>query len=924
LAVGGIRRQRPRSTARHAPWSALPGRHRVLQRGLLGTTALVSLAVGTAGPASAGCYTGPYPFTNNTTRSCLTVSHTSFAGNVVNAGTLQPTTFNTGILVISSTITGQVSNAGTITNGFTDGINVETNAVITNGIVNTGQIKVTDPSNSSGIQIGNTATFAGGIDNATGGSITAAINGVLVLQVSTFSGGITNTGLISNGSAGLHVNGVDLFVGNISNGGTVTGGHSGIRVDAITSFAGSIINSNFISSQTGIKIGPDVIGAVVVNTGTVVGTVAAIDTSLNTSPAAIDQQGGLLSGKIMLSTNADVLNVSGGSIAGNIVGAGSSNTIDFGLGAGNTFTYGSTFSLTGINQVNVTSGTVILDGQNHATNIAVTGGNLEVGDAANTSAALVGTVNVTGGILSGHGTVVGAVTIGTGGTLAPGGSIGTLTVGGPLTFNAGSSYGVQLTPAGTNSATNVISTASLTGGTVVVTPQPGSYGAHIYTILTTGGGLGGTTFAGLAVNGAFMGTLTLDYTTNPGDVDVDVNTLPTNATSNQRNVGNAITNAVMSGVTLPPGFQTVFGLPGNQLLGALDQLSGEAATGAELSSFQLMSQYLGLLTGPFGQGHVNGFGSGMAFAPQQEPALPPEVASAYAAVLKAPPAPTAPRYSIWAAPFGGTNTDRGDPFTVGSHDVTTRTGGFAAGVDYRLSPDTVAGFSLAGGGTSWSLSAGLGGGSSDVFLAGLYGSHQIGPAYVSGALAFADYWMKTSRTVTVAGTDTLTASFNAQDVGARLEGGYHIENWLPFRLTPYVAAQAQAFRSPTYGETAASGSAQFALSYNGETVSAERAEVGDWVDKTFALADRQTFTLFGRGAYAHDWVSNPALTPTFLGLPTASFVVNGAPAPHDLALATLGAEVRWGDGWSLMARFDGELGDHSETYTGTARLRYAW
>ena len=59
-------------------------------------------------------------------------------------------------------------------------------------------------------------------------------------------------------------------------------------------------------------------------------------------------------------------------------------------------------------------------------------------------------------------------------------------------------------------------------------------------------------------------------------------------------------------------------------------------------------------------------------------------------------------------------------------------------------------------------------------------------------------------------------------------------------------------------------------------------------------------------------------------LPGASFVVNGAAPPHDLALVTAGAEWRLRSNWSLMGRFDGEFGDGAQTYRGTARLRYAW
>jgi uncharacterized protein with beta-barrel porin domain len=71
--------------------------------------------------------------------------------------------------------------------------------------------------------------------------------------------------------------------------------------------------------------------------------------------------------------------------------------------------------------------------------------------------------------------------------------------------------------------------------------------------------------------------------------------------------------------------------------------------------------------------------------------------------------------------------------------------------------------------------------------------------------------------------------------------------------------------------------------------------------------------LFGRAAWAPDWVSDPSLSPTFLGLPTASFVVNGATPPSNLGLLTAGVEYRWLNGFSLMGRFDSELANGSHT-----------
>ena len=77
-------------------------------------------------------------------------------------------------------------------------------------------------------------------------------------------------------------------------------------------------------------------------------------------------------------------------------------------------------------------------------------------------------------------------------------------------------------------------------------------------------------------------------------------------------------------------------------------------------------------------------------------------------------------------------------------------------------------------------------------------------------------------------------------------------------------------------------------------------------------------------AWAHDWVSNPALNAVFRTLPGASFVVNGAPIPADSALASVGAELHMTTRWSVLARFDGEFAKNSQTYAGTGTLRYIW
>jgi outer membrane autotransporter protein len=401
--------------------------------------------------------------------------------------------------------------------------------------------------------------------------------------------------------------------------------------------------------------------------------------------------------------------------------------------------------------------------------------------------------------------------------------------------------------------------------------------------------------------------------------------LPAGAAINPTNVAAGIDGAIRGGATLPAGFTGLFLLTPDQLAGALNQLSGENNTQAQQGSFQFTNSFLSLLTDPFTANR--GLGSAMGFAPERGSRLPPAIGSAYGMVTKAPPpiVSYAPRWDVWGAAFGGSNTTSGNPTVVGSHDTRSNVGGFATGADYRLAPDALIGFSLAGGATSWSLAGGFGGGRSDVFLAGLYGAKQFGAGYVSGAFSYSNYWMSTDRTVTVAGLDQLHADFNAQNFGGRLEGGYHVPTrWMAVQWTPYAAIQAQSFRTPGYGEVANAGSAQFALTYNGRTATAVRGELGGRVDKTFALDNGTQLNLFGKAAWAHDEISDPTLNVSFIGLPIASFAVNGATPAHDLALVTAGSEWRMASNVSLMAKFDGEFANRSQTYAGTARLRYTW
>ena len=118
----------------------------------------------------------------------------------------------------------------------------------------------------------------------------------------------------------------------------------------------------------------------------------------------------------------------------------------------------------------------------------------------------------------------------------------------------------------------------------------------------------------------------------------------------------------------------------------------------------------------------------------------------------------------------------------------------------------MAGFALAGGGTSFASST-VGSGRSDLFQAGAFVRHPVGPAYLSAALAYGWQDITTDRTVTIAGIDRLRAQFNANAWSGRVEGGYRfVTPWAAASASrPMPPAQFTTFDLPAYAEQAIVG-----------------------------------------------------------------------------------------------------------------------
>jgi autotransporter-associated beta strand protein len=896
-------------------------------------------------------------FTNNGTVSGLLFMNNGSSTNngqlnggaFVNEGTLtnnNQISGDVGIGISTRDVRSTVNNNGTITGAVTSAGFFNNNAT---GIVS-GLVTLGGSSNTV-----NAGQLNGGVIVALGGTLTTTgtiLNGLTNRGTVNGNGGMINGAIVNQGPNGGPALAVFKVAGDLAANDTFTNSGGAILSVTTGNFTGITTLTNSSTSVLGIFVAA---GSTLSTTGTVG----------NAAGANIEVRGTLTAGQLLTNSGAILVN-NGGTLNATVGGITNTatGTITVALGGtvnddlnniGIVTNNGAYNAIVATNTGAITNGaTGVWTGNVLSSAAAITNSGVWTGTIANAgtfnnnaggtvsglltntagtttnNGALNGGANISGGVFTGSGTVTNLTV--SGGTFAPGnGTPGSsMTVTGNLAFQSGALYLVQLNPA-TASFTNVGGIATL-NGTAAAVYVAGNYISKKYTILTAAGGVNGTFGSLVNTNVPANFTSTLSYDANNAYIDLTLNLNPApnfgnGLNINQQNVANALVNF----------FNTTGGIPlvfGTLTPAGLTQASGELGTGMIQSSIKANDMFLNLLLDPSVAGRAGGFAPGPAasqFAADDEEALAYAARrktssaerDAYAMATKAPYLAPQPvnRWSVWGAAYGGSATTDGNA-VVGSHDTTARAYGVVGGADYKITPDALVGFALAGGGTSFSIASALGSGNSDLFQAGVFGRQNIGAAYLSAALAYGWQDVTTNRTVTVAGTDVLRASFKAETFSARFEGGHRFATPLA-GITPYVAAQVISFNLPAYTEQVLAGTGTFALNYGAQTTTATRTELGLRTDKSFAVQDG-IFTLRGRAAWAHDYNSDRAVTAVFQTLPGAAFVVNGARANPDGALVSAGAEMKWLNGFSLAATFEGEFSGNTTSYAGKGVAKYTW
>ncbi|MGJ5087008.1 MULTISPECIES: autotransporter domain-containing protein [unclassified Bradyrhizobium] len=848
--------------------------------------------------------------------------------NSATAGDAVITTGAFGVTRFTDTSSGGTAQLVTNLGGSVDISGLTSSGISVGSIAGAGNFILGSKTLATGLS--NTDTEVSGVISGAGGSLTKVGGGALILSGNnTYSGGtqlnagslvIANNNALGSGTLNM-ANGTSLSFANtadfaIGNAIQLTGsGHFAAPAGTTQTIQGTISDGGSAGTVVFDGVGTMVLaaanaytGGTVVNAGTLrlsgSGTLGAASGSTTVAGGILDlggttqtQNGGFfLTGGL----------VRNGVIASNtdfVVQSGTAN-LDLSGAGGLTKTGSGTFVL---------AGTASYTG---ATNI--NGGVFQVDGALTGTSA----VNLNSGMITGTGTIDPlTVSINSGTVLAPGnGTAGSsMAIVGNLAFQSGAIYLIQLNPTASSFA-SISGTMTAGGATVEAIFAAGSYVAKRYTILTAGGGVSGT-FASLANTNLPAGFKSaLSYDANAAYLDLSLDFVPASApnyggglSANQRNVANALTRFFDTTGSIPLVFGTLSP-------SGLTQVSGELASAPQQATFNAMGQFVSLL-GDHGQAGRDGVGEVAPLAYAEAGRTPSRPAGNAFASMSRQPESLEPRWSVWVDGFGGSQSTDGSA-GAGSARSTSRIYGTAVGADYLLTPATVAGFALAGGGTGLSVNA-LGTGRSDLFQAGAYVRHVQGPAYLSAALAYG--WQDVTTDRTIAGVDRLKASFKANAYSGRVEAGYRLSVPLirNFSLTPYAAGQAAHLDLPQYAEQSVAGASVFALSYSAKRVTDYRTEIG--LRTGLSLGDKDgVLNWRGRIAWAHDFNPDRSVAATFQSLPGASFTVSGAQPAPDAALTTLGLERHWSNGWTAAATLDGEFSSTTRSYSGRASMRYVW
>jgi fibronectin-binding autotransporter adhesin len=866
---------------------------------------------GTTSGASIATLSGSGGVTLGSKTLTLTNQSSTFAGVIGGAGGLTLTGAGTETLTGTNTYTGGTTiGAGTlqIGNGGTTGSiagNVADNGALTfdrsdnvsyGGVVSgtgsltqlgAGTLTLTGVNTYTGnTAIGSGSTLQiGGAGSLGSGSYAGNItdNGTFEYSSSaaqTLSGVISGAGaLAQNGTGTLILTGVNTYTGNtaIGSGSTLQIGGAGSLGSG--SYAGNVTdNGTFEDSSSATQTLSGVIsgaGALAQNgTGTLILTgvnTYAGGTFLDAGTLGIDSNGDLGAGPLVMQPGTTLrFEASGLNLPNTIVLRNADPTIDTGA---NTDTISGVISGPG-SLAKIGSGTLILS----AANTYAGATDVQAGTLAVTGSIVSSATVESGATLGGSGTIGGLVAK-SAATIAPGvlAPFSTLTVNGAASFAAGSIFAVNVNAAGQNDKLVTTGSTTIAGGTVQVTPVPGTYAPQTrYTLITAGGGVSGTFSALTGLSSLAFLTPALSY--DPDDVflgftEKTVTTPPLLFPSVAQTPNQIATATALSAQPMgSPLFNAVIGQTVPGALAAFDALSGEVHASAVSAAFDDQrlprEAVFDRLATPYGAALAGGAQSVQTLAA-------PNPAQVFAA---------------WGQAFDSWGHIGGDGNAA---TLSNNLGGLIFGADATLQGRYRLG--VAGGYDYSTLGLGARGSSGNVSTTyvGLYGGLSDGALQLRGGGFYGYNHYGTNRTAVFPGfADTLGSGYGGDTWQAFAEAGWRTpvgglaaySAW----AEPFVGLTGLEIATRSFGESAGAAALNGAsAAYDfGITTLGLRGEAS-----LFAWAPLVANGMIGWQRAFGDVTPNSVLA--FASAPDVPFAIAGAPIARNALAVEAGADWRF-------------------------------
>ncbi|MDP3162044.1 MAG: autotransporter outer membrane beta-barrel domain-containing protein, partial [Reyranella sp.] len=280
-------------------------------------------------------------------------------------------------------------------------------------------------------------------------------------------------------------------------------------------------------------------------------------------------------------------------------------------------------------------------------------------------------------------------------------------------------------------------------------------------------------------------------------------------------------------------------------------------------------------------------------------------------------------WGLWATGLAGFGSVAGN---ANAGTVTYNAGGAATGIDYRLSPNLLAGLGVGfASGNQWTNGF-SGRGTTDSYQASLYTSFTQDGFWIDALAGYAYNDNRMTRQIAIAGLQPRTANgaTGANQLLGQIESGYRLGLYAPAAATiaPFARLQGTTVMQNGFTET---GAGSLNLSVASQTTNSLRSILGAELTAQVPTGVGRRIGLLFRLGWAHEFADTARpVTASFAGAPGSNFTVLGAPAARDTATLALAANTAVAERSSIYFRYDGEVGAGTDNHAFSAGLRMTW